>query len=157
MKIYKNLTRIVLSLGLIGLSHTIFADGHLSPIKIPEKIKAECASCHMVYQPGFLPKESWARMMSGLDKHYGVDASLDPQAVKEIGQWFSQHAGTYKRVSGSPPNDRITQSDWFVKKHRKINEKTWNNPKVKSKSNCMACHAGAEKGHYDDDGARVPQ
>ncbi len=141
----------------LSLSQVVMADGNISPIKMPEKVKAECASCHMVYQPGFLPKESWARIINGLDKHYGVDASLDPQSVKEIGQWFSQYAGTYKRVAGAPTHDRITESDWFVRKHRKISDQTWKHPKVKSKSNCMACHAGAEKGYYDDDGVRVPK
>ena len=139
------------------LSQAAIADGNVSPIKIPDKVKAECAACHMAYQPGFLPKASWEKIMGSLDKHYGVDASLDPQSVKEISQWLTQHAGTYKRVSEVPPNNRITESSWFIGKHRKISDQTWKNPRVKSKSNCMACHAGADKGNYDDDFVRVPQ
>jgi len=83
--------------------------------------------------------------MGSLDRHYGVDASLDPESVKEISQWLTQHAGTYKRVSEVPPNNRITESSWFIGKHRKISDQTWKNPRVKSKSNCMACHAGLIK------------
>jgi hypothetical protein len=133
------------------------ADGNVMPMKVTEKVKSECASCHMVYPPAFLPKESWTTIMSGLEKHYGTDASLDPQSIKEISQWLNQYAGTYKRVSSAPPNDRITESTWFIKKHRKITDSTWRNSQVKSKSNCMACHTSADKGSYDDDDVRVPK
>lgn len=142
---------------LMTVSSAVLADGNVMPMKVPAKVQAECASCHMVYPPAFLPKESWTRIMAGLDKHYGTDASLDPQSIKEISQWLNQHAGTYKRVSSAPPNDRITESTWFIKKHRKISDTTWKSSKVKSKSNCMACHTSADKGNYDDDDVRIPK
>lgn len=142
---------------LACFSSTVLADGSVAPMKIPEKVQSECASCHMVYPPAFLPKESWTRIMSRLEKHYGTDASLDPQSIKEISQWLNQNAGTYKRAAIAPPNDRITESAWFAKNHRKISNSVWQNPKVKSKSNCMACHTSADKGIYDDDQVRVPK
>ncbi len=95
--------------------------------------------------------------MNDLDKHYGTDASLDAQSIKEISQWLNQNAGTYKRASSVPSNDRITESAWFVKKHRKINDSIWRSAKVKGKSNCMACHTSADKGNYDDDDVRMPK
>lgn len=142
---------------LMSVSSTALADGNVMPFKVPEKVKSECASCHMVYPPAFLPKDSWTRIMGGLEKHYGTDASLDSQSIKEISQWLNQYAGTYKRVSSAPPYDRITESTWFIKKHRKISDSTWTSSKVKSKSNCMACHTTADKGNYDDDDVRVPK
>ena len=142
---------------LMTVSSMALADGNVMPMKVPEKVNSECASCHMIYPPAFLPKESWIRIMTGLDRHYGTDASLDPQSIKEISHWFNQNAGTYKRVSSSPPNDRITESTWFTKKHRKISDSTWKNSKVKSKANCMACHTSADKGNYDDDEVRIPK
>ena len=102
--------KIVQLLILMGISSIAMADGNVMPMKVPAKVQAECTSCHMVYPPAFLPKESWGRIMQGLDKHYGTDASLDAQSVKEISQWLNQHAGTYKRVSAPPPQDRITES-----------------------------------------------
>ncbi len=138
-------------------SSALWADQNMMTLKVPEKVQAECASCHMLYAPGFLPKESWLRIMGGLDKHYGTDASLDPQSIQEITQWLVQYAGTYKRVSGSPPNDRVTEAAWFIKKHRKIPEATWKRASIKSKTNCMACHTTADKGQYDDDFVKVPQ
>ena len=150
----KNIYQLII---LMTISSMALADGNVMPMKVPEKVKSECASCHMVYPPAFLPKESWTTIMSGLEKHYGTDASLDPQSIKEISQWLNQYAGTYKRVSSAPPNDRITESTWFIKKHRKITDSTWRNSQVKSKSNCMACHTSADKGNYDDDDVRVPK
>ena len=37
----------------------------------------ECGSCHMAYQPQFLPQRSWNKMMKNLDNHFDVDATLD--------------------------------------------------------------------------------
>ncbi len=152
-KTYQQLATFI----LITFSSTLWADGNMLPLKIPEKVTTECASCHMLYAPGFLPKESWLRIMGGLDKHYGTDASLDPQSVKEVTQWLVQYSGTYKRVNGAPPNDRVTEAAWFVKKHRKISEQTWKRASIKSKANCMACHTTADKGQYDDEFVKVPQ
>lgn len=149
--------KIISTLLLTICSNLAFADGNMMPLKVPETVKNECASCHMVYPPAFLPKESWVRMMGSLDKHYGTDASIDPKDLKEVSQWLVQYAGTYKRVSEAPPNDRITESVWFIKKHRKISQATWQHAQVKSKSNCMACHTTADKGQYDDDFVRVPK
>ena len=150
----KNIYHLII---LMTISSMALADGNVMPMKVPEKVKSECASCHMVYPPAFLPKESWTRIMGGLEKHYGTDASLDPQSIKEIRQWLNQYALTYKRVYSAPPNDRITESTWFIKKHRKISDSTWRNSQVKSKSNCMACHTSADRGNYDDDDVRVPK
>ena len=82
--------------------------------------KQECAACHMAYPPGMLPASSWSRMMTRLDQHYGTDASLDAAMVRQIGTWLEAHAGTYKRVREAPPQDRITQSAWFERKHRDV-------------------------------------
>jgi hypothetical protein len=82
--------------------------------------KQECAGCHMAYPPGMLPASSWSRMMQGLDQHYGTDASLDAAMVRQISTWLEAHAGTYKRVREAPPQDRITQSAWFERKHRDV-------------------------------------
>ena len=120
----------------------------------------ECAACHLAYPPGLLPAASWQRMMGSLDKHYGSDASLDAASVKQIGGWLQTHAGTYKRVhtTDTPPDDRITRSAWFERKHRKIDSpQVWKHASVKSAANCMACHTAADKGNYDDDSVRFPK
>lgn len=119
--------------------------------------RQECAACHMAYPPGMLPASSWSRMMKGLDQHYGTDASLDPAMVSQISAWLQAHAGTYKRVRKAPPQDRITQSAWFERKHREVEPAVWKRAAVGSRANCMACHTRADQGDFDDDRVRIPK
>jgi len=134
-----------------------FADGgRLMPRDVPVAYAQECASCHTAYAPGLLPARSWSHLMSGLGKHYGSDASLDPAMVRQIGSWLQANAGTYKRVSEEPPQDRITLSAWFERKHRKVEPAAWKLASVKSAANCGACHAGADQGNFDEGSLRLP-
>jgi hypothetical protein len=98
--------------------------------------QAECGSCHVAYPPQLLPAASWRQLMAGLDKHFGSDASLEPALGKEIEQFLAAHAG--RRRGGTEL--RITETRWFRKEHGE----------VKSPADCGACHAGAEKGIYED-------
>lgn len=130
---------------------------NLMPSNVPPVYKQECGSCHIPYPPALLPKESWVEIMNGLQKHYGTDASLSQQEVIQISSWLNSHAGTYKRVKEAPPENRITKSGWFEKKHRKISSREFLSPAVKSPSNCNACHKNAEQGNFDDDEVRIPK
>ena len=124
----------------------------------PPKYQQECASCHMAYPPGLLPAASWQHLMANLDKHFGTDASLSPADVSQIGNWLSANAGTYKRVSGAPSEDRISQSDWFMRKHRagEVPANVWTRASVRSAANCVACHSGAEQGNFNEHQVRIP-
>jgi mono/diheme cytochrome c family protein len=152
------LTRALLaaSLGLIPVGAALADGGRAMPINVPPAYTQECASCHAAYPPGMLPARSWQRVMNGLDQHYGTDASLDAATVQQLRAWLQAHAGTYKRVSEEPPQDRITRSAWFERKHRKVEPAVWRLPSVKSAANCAACHTGADQGRFDDDNLRIP-
>lgn len=123
------------------------------------KFQQECASCHTPYAPGLLPAASWTRIMSRLDKHYGTDASLDPASTREIGQWLQANAGSYRRVSEEPPQDRITKSAWFLRKHREgeVPANVWSRPAVGSPANCGACHTNAAQGNFNEREVRIPR
>ena len=151
-------THLPLAALLMVLSlHGAQADsGPMMPRQVPAAYTQECAACHTAYPPGMLPAKSWQRMMSGLDKHYGTDASLDAATVQQLGTWLQSNAGTYKRVNEEPAQDRITRSAWFERKHRKIEPAVWKLPSVKSAANCAACHTGADQGQFDDDHLRFP-
>jgi hypothetical protein len=122
------------------------------------KYQQECAACHMAYPPGLLPATSWQRLMANLDKHFGADASLAPADATEIGNWLVANGGTYKRVSGTPPQDRISQSDWFLRKHRagEVPANVWTRASVRSAANCLACHSGAEQGNFNEHQVKIP-
>ena len=144
----------LLCLSALGAAH---ADGgRMMPRDVPKAYIAECAACHTAYAPGLLPARSWQRIMSGLDKHYGTDASLDDATVKQLSTWLQANAGTYKRVVEEPPQDRLTRSAWFERKHHDIPASVWKHASIKRAANCAACHTGADRGDFDDDNIRMP-
>lgn len=154
----KKLAPAAVLLGLC-LTHWPLANAdskNLLPRQMLKSYQQECAACHLAYPPGMLPARSWSRVMAGLDKHYGTDASLDEASVKQIGTWLQANAGTYKRVNEEPPQDRITRSAWFERKHRQMEPAVWKHASVKSAANCAACHTQAEQGQFDDDHLRFP-
>jgi len=152
--------RLAVLLGLmvsLGAGQAALADGDSGRVALLPKYQQECAACHLAYPPGMLPAASWQRIMAGLPKHYGTDASLDPATLRELSAWLGAHAGTYKRVREEPPQDRITTSSWFERKHREVAASVWKRPAVGSRANCAACHAGAAKGDFDESGVRLPR
>jgi hypothetical protein len=132
-------------------------DGRLTPARTLPGYAQECSACHIAYPPGLLPSTSWTSIMATLDRHFGSDASLEADGVLPIARWLETHAGTYRRVQGRPPEDRITRSAWFERKHRKVDASIWSLPSVRSPAQCQACHIGAEAGRFDDDELQVPQ
>ena len=145
---------------VLGLGHAAFADddGERTPrVPLLPKYQQECAACHLAYPPGMLPVGSWQRLMTQLPHHFGSDASLDPASVKQLSGWLTANAGTYKRVRQEPPEDRITRSPWFIRKHDEINASTWKRASIKSAANCAACHFQADKGVFNDDDIRIPR
>ena len=140
---------------LILLAQVAWADSDISPATDP-KWKAECGSCHTAYPPQLLPASAWRRILSGLDRHFGTDATLDAAAAAEIGTFLEQNAGTGKRVRGAQTL-RITESAWFRREHRELPAATWNLPGVKTAANCAACHTTADQGDFRERNIRVPQ
>ena len=148
--IYIAIKTIVFS-GLLGMATlSTWADSKVPAVPPSPKYLAECAACHIAYPVGMLPAPSWLRMMGSLDKHYGSDASMDEASVREISQWLQANAGTYKRVREEPPQDRITTSAWFVRKHDELPAAIWKQAAIKSAANCAACHTRADKGSFKE-------
>ncbi len=154
----RHLSQLLLALSLVGASATTFADTPVRPRSQLPTYKQECAACHMAYPAGFLPSESWRKVISNLPKHYGVDASIDdPVLLKEISIWLVANAGTYKRSGELTASGRITDSAWFVRKHREVAIDVWKRASIKSASNCIACHSGAERGDFNEHAVRIPK
>ena len=148
---------LALTLALATLAPAALADsGRLLPRDVPVAYRQECAACHTAYPPGMLPAASWQRIMTGLEKHYGTDASLDAATIRQLSTWLQANAGSYKQVSEAPPQDRITRSAWFERKHRRIEPAVWTDASVKSAANCTACHSLADQGDYEDNSLRFP-
>lgn len=125
-------------------------------VPLPKTYVQECAACHVAYPPGMLPASSWGRLMTGLDKHFGTNASLDEKDVRFISQWLVSNADSRSRASAPVPQDRITRTAWFERKHRHIEPATWRLPSVRSASNCLACHTKADQGQFNEHDLRMP-
>ena len=133
------------------------ADSDKRAVPLLPAYQQECASCHVAYPPGMLPAPSWQRVMGNLPRHYGTDASLDAATTQALASWLSANAGTYKRVSEEPPQDRISRSAWFIRKHDEVSAASWKLPAVKSAANCAACHTQADKGSFRERDIRIPR
>ncbi|SEJ83691.1 diheme cytochrome c [Paraburkholderia diazotrophica] len=121
------------------------------------KYRQECATCHIAYPPSMLPNASWQRILGNLSHHYGTDASLDADSVKQISTWLATNSGGGETSRVAPPEDRITRSAWFRDEHAEIPAAVWKRPTVRSASNCAACHTHADQGNFDEHFVRIPQ
>lgn len=129
--------------------------------------KKECASCHFAYQPGLLPSRSWTKVMGNLDNHFGTDASLEPQDNKKILEYLiansAQKSTQYKRskkindsiAKGETPV-AVTDTKYFIQKHREIKKSLIEQKEVKSLANCIACHTTANNGLYSERDIKIP-
>lgn len=145
----------LLGLAVLTLATTAVQAGDLDrvpPVTDP-LTKKECGSCHMAFQPAFLPAPAWVAILDNLANHYGEDASLPAATVAAIKDYHLANAGRSRKLdmtvaSGELP--RITTQRWWEKKHRKV-AGNYSRPEIKSKANCAACHRNAERGDYEDD------
>ena len=129
--------------------------------------REECASCHVAYHPTLLPARSWARLMQKQNDHFGEALGLDTTTTAEILAFLQKNSAdtemtepAYKIKQSIPPNAspvRVTETGYWIDKHREIPDATWRSQKVGSKANCSACHLDAEKGTYEDAAMRLPE
>jgi hypothetical protein len=117
---------------------------------------AECGACHIAYPPRFLSAHSWRAMMNRLDRHFGVDASMDGAIARELQQFAESNAASGKRAS-DPGDLRISETRWFQRKHDEVAPAVWKRPAVKSAANCAACHTEAERDLYSERTVRIPR
>ena len=129
--------------------------------------KTECGACHMAYQPEFLPKRSWEKMMRTLADHFETDATLDKEESEQILAYLLRNAADSKPVYGDigkmgkriEPKTiplRISETPYFKKEHREISKRLITQKEVKSIANCTACHTKAESGDYSERNIFIP-
>jgi len=126
-------------------------------VNLLPKYRQECTACHIAYPPGMLPAASWQRILGNLQHHFGADASLDADSVKQISTWLAANSAANTAAQAGPPEDRITRSTWFRHEHAEVPAVVWKRPMIKSASNCAACHTRAEQGNFDEHFIRLPQ
>lgn len=124
--------------------------------------KEECGSCHMAYPAEFLPPESWQRIISGLESHFGENAEIDRATRRELRKYLQEASGSSSnrkllRNFETKAPLRITELPYFKSKHDRIPSKFVEaNDKVASLSQCNACHRKAEHGRFNEDDVVIP-
>lgn len=126
----------------------------------------ECGSCHAVFYPALLPSRSWQKIMAEQNQHFGTDLGLDAATTAAVLKFMvdnaAQHHATEAafKIEQSIPKDvaplRITETPYWIKKHHEIANSDWAHPLVKSKTNCIACHADANEGSFEDGAMQIP-
>lgn len=134
---------------------------HYFPPVTDQKVKAECGSCHLAFAPSMLPASSWKRMMADLQNHFGDDASIDEATNTHITRYLLANAAdangrrySSKLMRGVSVDNaplRITELPKWKREHREVPDWEWKHREVRTKANCTACHADAERGYYEDD------
>lgn len=127
----------------------------------------ECGSCHLAFQPQFLPKRSWVKMMNTLDDHFDENAALDDTTRAQILEYlvsFSAETSSSKMsrkllssISDAETPLRISETPYFKRKHHKIRPEVFTRKSIVSPANCAACHPKAENGDYDEDAVKIPK
>ena len=130
----------------------------------------ECGTCHFAYSPGLLPARSWVlhldRMASG--KHFGEPVDLPPQTRAKIQDYLTRNAADVspyagsktfmERIPASQTPYRLSGVRLFREMHTVIHEtlKTNNKVKVRTITNCNACHRRAEEGSFGNGELYIP-
>jgi len=117
----------------------------------------ECGSCHVAYPARFLGASSWSAVLAGLEAHFGVDASVDPQVLAALRAHLETAARSRETAADGTPLLRITETAWFRHEHPRPSSSVWQHPEVKSPANCGACHRQAEVGDYRERSLRMPK
>lgn len=145
-----------ISFYLLFCASSAFAAKMPIPADAPASYETECASCHMAYPPGLLSDKSWKNVMSGLSKHFATDASVDAKSQAEITSWLVKNATTRQKYSETAPENRITKTSWFIRKHDELRPDVWKRAGIKSPANCGACHIDAANGIFSESNIRIP-
>jgi hypothetical protein len=159
MKFIQHTLLAVLAVASLGAQAKYNGEDRGKPVmpnEVNAKMQKECSGCHMAFPPGLMSANSWKKLMSGLDKHFGTDASISAQDTQEITNYLVKYESNRWTASTAPI--RITEAKWFKDKHNgEISPAVWKRESIKSPSNCAACHQGAEKGNFDEHSIKIPK
>jgi len=124
--------------------------------KIDPLYQTECGECHIAYPAYLHTKESWRKVMAGLDDHFGDNAELDVNTVAQITKYLIQNASSSYFWNRSNPL-RLTETRMFQAEHDEVPRgAVGSNKQVKSYANCNDCHQRADQGSYREREIRIP-
>lgn len=156
----------IAAVGIVVLSAAAASAAERPYTVLDEVTRKECGDCHMVFPPSRLTKAGWHKIMTTLDSHFGEDASLDDATVQHIDAYLASKAldakggiRTEMRLKawakkGIVDPLRITETPEWKRHHtqKALYKKMSAEVGYTRGANCVACHKGAERGHYEEFG-----
>lgn len=155
---------LIYTLGVPNNPFTVGYNKRVDYEKINPVFVNECGSCHTLYPPTLLPKESWRKLMGDLSSHFGEDALLDSTEYQTVLAYLLAHSAetstqemSVKIMQSLQNRDiiAITQTPFWKQTHRDISAEVFKNENVKSRANCKACHSDVEQGMIEDGAIRA--
>lgn len=124
---------------------------------LPADYVEECGSCHVAFPGRMLDAASWSAVLGGLESHFGVDASVDPQTLAPVRAYLEQSARKKPTTANGAPLLRITDTHWFRHEHGEVPRRLRSGPEAVKLSDCAACHQQAASGSYAERDLRLPK
>lgn len=140
-------------LSALLLSHNVFASGGGTRQPDPILWKSSCSECHIAFPIKSLQPNQWGLVLSNLQNHYGTNAEIDYKTLEAL-FLYTKSAKTEPSKNNLP---KLTEEKWFNRIHDEVSDSTWTRKSIKSKSNCIACHAKADTGSYSERDIRIPK
>jgi hypothetical protein len=131
----------------------------------------ECGACHVAYPTRLLAGRQWNAILTRLDRHFGVDASLDDASAARVaaalgipaprpgastpagGATATATAGAVRataRADAPATLPRITTQPWFQREHNAARLARHGRTATKL-SQCDSCHTGAAGGRFEEE------
>jgi len=124
---------------------------------LPPAYVEECGSCHVAFPGRMLDAASWSAVLAGLERHFGVDASVDATTLEPIRAYLASTARSKATAADGVPLLRITETRWFRHEHDEVPGRLWREPDAVKPADCAACHRSAAEGSYSERDLRLPK
>jgi hypothetical protein len=132
----RSLLLLTLAATILGASASASASERITlPANLHPVWHAECISCHPLYPPKLLTESDWKALMARLDKHFGVNASVDDKTREIITQALLDDAAPDSATNHHSDTLRITDTPWHLARHKGRRKNVERNI-----SNCTNCH-----------------
>jgi hypothetical protein len=120
----------------------------------PAIYRDECGSCHVAYPAALLRPAQWSAIVGRLDEHFGVNASVDAAAAAQIAAYVGAHKSAAATKATTEELPRISTQRWFLREHLNARDST-SVGRIRSMSDCAACHRQAAQGDFSESSLRL--
>lgn len=150
--------------GLRVARPTVARDDLTPPKDVLAFYHTECCSCHVLYPPNLLfagglfsGTTGWKEIMDDLHNHFSDNAEVDESVRLQIRRYLVDNAASSgHRFGGRIDPARLTSTLWFHRTHGEVKQ-YFENTRIGSPANCVACHPQAEQWNYARKEIRLPK